>query len=366
MQDLDKISLNFILSTGRTGSTLLSSMLNMHPNVISTSEEPFAYNLYSKYHSVSNWNDEMIESFCNDFFLFSEGKLDAQFGSKEDLKDILKKNQSILHGINAIKLAYFAFLPNKNKSEITTIVDKELAFHLVLDKVAIYYPQSKFIILHRDPRDNILVKIKRTKTKGRGASLFYFAKFWDYTYNSLNDKLKNIESSRYLHIKYEDLVSAPEQTLQNICGFLDINYHSDMLNFNQKFNREMKSDDSKLNKSLKEHIGILHQSLSEQVNTNKVGLWKKELSAHDNNLIWSICGKTAIVNGYSAEGCQNISYFKISYLYDWLQFINKRVIVPKIYNLLPFKLKYFLKKVKYRKQLKQDKLIVSKQPESQM
>ena len=124
MQNLDKISLNFILSTGRTGSTLLSSMLNMHPNVISTSEEPFAYNLYSKYHSVSNWNDEMIESFCNDFFLFSEGKLDAQFGSKEDLKDILKKNQSILHGINAIKLAYFAFLTNKNKSEITTIVDK--------------------------------------------------------------------------------------------------------------------------------------------------------------------------------------------------------------------------------------------------
>jgi hypothetical protein len=48
MQDIDKISLNFILSTGRTGSTLLSSMLNMHPNVISTSEEPFAYKSISK------------------------------------------------------------------------------------------------------------------------------------------------------------------------------------------------------------------------------------------------------------------------------------------------------------------------------
>lgn len=237
---------------------------------------------------------------------------------------------------------------------------------MVLDKVASYYPQAKFIILHRDPRDNILVKIKRAKIKGHGASLFYFAKFWNYTYNSLNNKLKKIESNRYLHVKYEDLVSSPEQTLQNICRFLSINYHADMLNFSQKFNQEIKSDNSKLNKSLKEHIGILHQSLSEKVNTNKVGLWKKELNAHDNNLIWSICGKTALINGYSEEGCQHISYFKMSYLYDWLQFIYKRIIVPKVYNLLPFQLKYFLKKVKYRKQIKQEKLIVTKQTESKI
>jgi hypothetical protein len=48
MIDLKNISLNFILSTGRTGSTLLSSMLNMHPEILSVSEEPFAYNLYPK------------------------------------------------------------------------------------------------------------------------------------------------------------------------------------------------------------------------------------------------------------------------------------------------------------------------------
>jgi hypothetical protein len=173
VQDLDKISLNFILSTGRTGSTLLSSMLNMHPNVISTSEEPFAYNLYPKYHSITNWDDKTILEFCNDFFLFSEGKLEPQFGNKEDLSKILKSNQSHLNGNMEIKLAYFAFFPNKNKENITTIVDKELAFHHVMEKVASYYPTSKFIILYRDPRDNVLIKLKRAKKQNKKTSLFF-------------------------------------------------------------------------------------------------------------------------------------------------------------------------------------------------
>jgi hypothetical protein len=359
MQDIDKISLNFILSTGRTGSTLLSSMLNMHPNVISTSEEPFAYNLYPKYHSITNWDDNTILEFCNDFFLFSEGKLEPQFGNKEDLAKILKSHQLHLNGNRAIKLAYFAFFPNKNKENITTIVDKELIFHYVLDKVAAYYPNSKYIILHRDPRDNVLVKLKRAKIKGRGASLFYFAKFWNYTYKTLDKKLQKISSDKYIHIKYEDLVSKPEQTLQLICKFLNIKYHEDMLLFNEKFNQEMNSSNSLLENSVKNHISILHQGLTQKVNTDKLGLWKKDLSQAENNIIWSICGEIAEKHGYSADGCKKVFYFKISFLYDWLQFSYKRIILPNIYHNLPFKLKYFIKKLKYDKQLKQDKLIVN-------
>jgi hypothetical protein len=359
MIDLKNISLNFILSTGRTGSTLLSSMLNMHPEILSVSEEPFAYNLYPKYKNVTNWTDDTIEQFCYDFYLFSEGKLEPQFGKKDDIVKLLKKHQSILTGEYAIKLAYFAFFPNKNKDAVNTIVDKELIFHYVLDKVVSYYPKSKFIILHRDPRDNVLVKLKRAKVKGRGASLFYFAKFWNYTYKTLDKKLQKISSDKFIHVKYEDLVSKPEQTLQVICKFLNINYHKDMLMFNERFNQEMNSDNSLLENSVKNHISILHQGLTQKVNTDKLGLWKKDLSTAENNIIWSICGEIAKKNGYFEDGCKKVSYFKLSYLYDWFQFSYKRIVVPTLYHCLPFKFKYFLKKLKYGKQLKQDKLIVN-------
>src|ERR1039457_7247395 len=129
IQQVKDIKLNFILAIARTGSTLLSSMLNTHPNVISTIEEPFAYNLYPKYKSIEQWTSETIQEFCYDFYLFSEGRLEVQLGTKKDLETILETNQSSLNAEIAIKLAYLCFFPHKDKNEINTVVDKELKFH---------------------------------------------------------------------------------------------------------------------------------------------------------------------------------------------------------------------------------------------
>jgi hypothetical protein len=60
IEQFKNIKLNFILATARVGSTLLVSMLNAHQNVISTSEEPFAYNLYPKYSKVKKWTSKVI------------------------------------------------------------------------------------------------------------------------------------------------------------------------------------------------------------------------------------------------------------------------------------------------------------------
>ncbi|MBK8366225.1 MAG: sulfotransferase [Bacteroidetes bacterium] len=88
----------------------------------------------------------------------------------------------------------------------------------MLDKVVSYYPKSKFIILHRDPRDNVLVKLKRAKVKGRGRHYFILQNF-GITPTKLLTKNSKISSDKFIHVKYEDLVSKPEQTLQVICKF---------------------------------------------------------------------------------------------------------------------------------------------------
>ena len=48
-QQIERIPIHFILCTERTGSSLLSLMLNISPKVLSPSEEPFALFLYNKY-----------------------------------------------------------------------------------------------------------------------------------------------------------------------------------------------------------------------------------------------------------------------------------------------------------------------------
>lgn len=344
-------SLNFILSTGRTGSTLLSSMLNMHPEIISVSEEPFAYNLYPKYKDVTNWDDATISGFCYDFYLFSEGKLEAQFGESSDLIRLLTDHRAILTGEIAIKLAYFAFFPHKDKSLVTTIVDKELKFHYFLDDVANYYPQSKFIILLRDPRDNVLTKLKRALKKRKRDSVLFFAKTWDYEYARIYEKTKNTASDRCIRVKYEDLVSAPEETLKRITDFLNVPYTPKMLEYDQKFKEELDRA-ALIGDTVRQHLSMYHDGLTQKVSTEKVGIWKKELSPRDNDLIWSVCEKTALMSGYEAEGCKRVSYININTLYDLCRFFFNKVILPNTYYWLPFRLKYLIKKLKYGKHFK--------------
>ena len=352
MIDLKNISLNFILSTGRTGSTLLSSMLNMHPEILSVSEEPFAYNLYPKYKNITNWTDDTIEQFCYDFYLFSEGKLEPQFGKKDDIVKLLKKHQSILTGEYAIKLAYFAFFPNKDKSQVTTIVDKELKFHHFLNEIVDFYPASKFIILSRDPRDNVLIKIKRAIKKNKKPSFVIYAKTWNYQYKTLIKKTDLLDKDRCLKVKYEDLVTTPEETLKTITRFLNLSYNDIMLEYDENIKEEVKRNETMIGGNVKQYLSLFHEGLTQKVNTDKVGIWKKELTKSENDLIWSICEKTAISIGYEANSCKKKTYFKLRMLKELLIFYVDKILKQELYYMLPFSFKYFIKMVKYGKNLK--------------
>lgn len=355
MNNINTIGLNFILSTGRTGSTLLSTMLNMHPEIISVSEEPFAYNLFPKYKSVTVWTDEVIQEFCYDFYLFSEGKLEPQFGKKEDLIAVLKKHQSELTGENAIKLAYFAFFPSKDKSEVKLIVDKHLKFHYFLNDVASFYPNSKFIVLYRDPRDNVLVKLRRAIKQKKYASLVFFSKTWNYEYETLIEKTRLLPKNRYLDVKYEDLVNEPEIVLKRICEFLGLSYNSIMLSYDSHIKQDIEQNQSLIGDTVKKHLSLLHEGLTQKVNTDKVGFWKSNFKEKEYNTIWSICGETAKKAGYNEESCKRVSFFTFPMLFTYARFYLYKIIIPKTYYSTSFSLKYFIKKLKYGKNFKNGK-----------
>jgi hypothetical protein len=99
----------------------------MHPNVISPHEEPFSYTLYQKYGDIKHWTSKEINSYCNDFYFFLKGKLN-RFGTKEGLRVALETHKPDLTFEIVIHLTYLSFFPEKDKTGITTIVDKQLGF----------------------------------------------------------------------------------------------------------------------------------------------------------------------------------------------------------------------------------------------
>lgn len=347
MKDLSNLTINFIASTSRTGSTLLSSMLNMHNEVLSFSEEPFLYSLYPKYKNTTNWTDEIIEEFCSDFYLFSEANLKFQFGKKADLEKTLKEHRKYLSIETVMKLTCLVFLPHKDKAQITTIVDKELKFHHVLNEVADFYPESKFIVLIRDPRDTVLINLKKKKRENAPGNLILLAKAWDYLYKTLDEKTVLLPRHRYIKIKYEDLVENPEAVLKQITAFLNITYDSNMLKYDEAIRKNIEEG----NDLMKRHINFNHQGLIQKVNTNKIGIWKTELTTMESDIIWSICEKTAEQHDYLRNNCRKINYLNLNTLKDLLQFYSSNIIIPKLYFSAPFFLKYLVKKIKYKKTL---------------
>lgn len=341
IEQIKSIKLNFILATARTGSTLLLSMLNMHPNVVVASEEPFVYNLYPKFGKIKKWTSKIIDRYCNDFFLLSLDRLEAQFGSKQDLKKSLEAYKSYLTFEVVIKLTYLCFQPNKDKSNITAIVDKQLEFHNCMEIIAKIYPDSKFIILHRDPRDQILAKVKLAKRMNESAkSSFIWAYTWRYKYKNLLKKASKINKERFLEIKYEDLILSPEGELNLISKFIGIPYDHNMLTYDEHFKKignEVDINNPVINKFL-----IQHSSLLQKVNKNKIGVWKDELTDKEANLIWTICGKLAEEIGYKKEEGFIKQKYKLKYGLDYFYFLIWNIMAPKIFHSLPYSIKYLI------------------------
>lgn len=359
-EQIKNIQIHFVVSTARTGSTLLSSMFNMHENILSPVEEPFAYNLYFKYNSITNWTSKIIDEYCYDFYLFSEGILENQFGTSEELKQLLKKHKEHLDYETAVKITYLCFFPERDKSNIKVIIDKQLKFHDFIEDVAVFFPKSKFIILTRDPRDNALVKMKRIKREGsdrnrfdRKNNYYHLALDWNREYTLLYDKLRLIDHSRYMQLRYEDLVKNPEQELLRISLFLGFDYTPQMLKYHEVLKESMNKNVD-LKSEAKKHFFELHKSLTEKVNTEKVDFWKKELSKSDADIVWSICHKMAIKMGYLACGCSSDIPKNVPYYSALVKYYFMKVLYPKAYYSMPFFMRYLIKKVKYGKSFKRD------------
>jgi hypothetical protein len=362
IEDIKKIQLHFIVSTGRTGSTLLSAMFNMHKNLLSPVEEPFAFNLYFKYHDLKEWTSQSIDEYCYDFYLFSEGVLEQQFGTKKDLKEALEKYKSDLDFYTAIKISYLCFFPERDKTNITTIIDKQLKFHDFIEKVAVFFPESKFIILNRDPRDNALVKMKRIiREKSKGLihkenknNYWTLGLIWNRVYSLIYEKRKKIGAHRFLELKYEDLVANPEKELTRIANFTGFAYDPIMLNYHvqtkEKIEKANEQEDVK-----QQMFYQLHQSLTEKTNTNKVGFWKNNLTEKEANIIWNVCAKRALKIGYHSEGCDALVSRDIIYYRTYFNFVIQNILIPKIYYGMPFFIRYAIKKRKYGNKFKQNR-----------
>lgn len=317
-EELNKISLFFIIGRSRTGTTLLRSMLDVHPRLMVPLECTFMLQLARKYNHIKSWDDKVIAAYLRDLkktWLF----YDLQVNDIK-LEEFLCRHAKELNYITVCKAVLMHSPVSTKKTDLIWVGDKNPSYSVHFDRIfRIFGNQCKYIFMIRDYRDQF-VSLRKAGIEIPGIAVS--TKRWVAAFKSF-ERHSRENAGVFYFLKYEDLVAHPEAMLKEICAFLGILYDPSMLHFNE--NPAVLHE--KYSRQIAEGI---HQSLLDPVSMDKAGVWKSQLDEQKTGIADFIAGKNSKHAGYEGSGIINpLKYFVLSLpgviLYYFVHFSEKLV-----------------------------------------
>jgi hypothetical protein len=148
------------------------------------------------------------------------------------------------------------------------------------------FPDATFIHIIRDPRA-VVASLRRA---GWHRIPRRAARFWRHRVRAGRAAGHTIDPYRYMEIRYEDLVSHPDQSLKRLCDFCGLTFVSDMLQFYEAATDAVPA--------VHEH---LFEHLKAPVNPARAESWRTELTPRDISEIEAVARRAMVDLGYSLE-----------------------------------------------------------------
>ncbi len=251
----------FVTGYGRSGTTLVQGILAAHPDVALKTENNVLYNLLRAGHDLrapctpaaaaaaltrSARVGEQVKT-----FLAAAGDLEGLFAAA---------------GATCLRDAVEALL--RQGETAGRWGDKSLMTALALPKIAAAWPEMRVVHLVRDPRDVALSFFRKHAARLEGADsvedrpatwrdwavLHAHARRWQHW----NRTFEATRTAQCLLVRYEDLVTAPDETVAKMCRFLDLQPDPAML-------------DATARGALARHPA--HRRVTEPISGARVGQW---------------------------------------------------------------------------------------------
>ncbi|CAN0040385.1 unnamed protein product, partial [Ectocarpus fasciculatus] len=208
----------FIIGMMRSGSTLLETMLDAHPQIYGMGEDSFFNS------GLSKFRDELVEALSLNDNAATERVLKS-YGKSVVTQMV---NRSMNDESNVDKMA--------RKVKPKRVVDKMLFNYRNIGFIHLIFPKA--VILHtvRDPMDTILSCFKH-KFDDSGLDWALDMKRLSRQYiNYLKNMhhFKKILPGRIYDVSYEALVTSTESTIKGVIKKVDIRWDDDVLNFHSK------------------------------------------------------------------------------------------------------------------------------------
>lgn len=211
----------FIVGAPRSGTTMLSVILDRHPNIcIPPETQFFSAFLPSLPENAANLTPEELVDLALKFPRIQDLQLDK--------KDLLNEFVSMKYSPENLLIAILKCYCKKNgKVKFGEKSPKHLNY---LSHIYSVYPKAKVICIVRDGRDVVrsLLKVKWAEPDNPRRFWIFCMEWNDLTKLSLRYK-KKMSSDRFYLVKYEDIILYPEKELYGICEFLGEKFYSSQL-----------------------------------------------------------------------------------------------------------------------------------------
>jgi len=283
----DSIKINFILGSTRSGTTLLSNILNNHKDCVSSAEIKHLLLFYRKHHGMKEVSADLI----NDVEYYKSIMEQASDRSYANSSFKITLGEKINY-FEFCKRIYFTSANHKNNlNEITTIVDKNPFYTLKADKLSAVLPDAKFLCTVRDYRSFFLSNIQSVEPYSKNTSIRTHSIVWMF-YNKLVLDIKKKHQEKTLIVPYEKLISDKEKTFKEICIFFNIEYDVNCFDYQENINQGKE-------KFIDKRYTYKNNSLLRPINNDRLDAWKDVFSDFQLKIMDFWCGKTGEKLGYN-------------------------------------------------------------------
>lgn len=267
----------FLIGVARSGTTLLSLMLDSHSRIAIPYESHFFVSYYQKY-KVGNL----------------DGKDEVLLLAKQILAEPPLRRWDLTIQPEELELENCTNLPSVIGAIFRTYAKKcgkeiwgdksppYTQYVYILEKM---FPTARYIHLIRDGRDVALSLMGKSWGPGDFISSM---EYWARNISCARRMLYMLPEDRFLEVRFEQLVAEPETEMKRITEFLGVEFEPEMINaYTQKASKKVGT-----------LIDSIHPHLKKAPSSDQAFKWKHQLKPADQALAYEIAGSELEELGY--------------------------------------------------------------------
>lgn len=214
----------FILCAPRTGSTLLRVMLGSHPLLFAPPElHLFSYQTLGERKNILSTAPEYLEGVILTIKELKQCSIDE---AKQIMQNLESQNTTVMQ--------FFALLQQWAKPRIFTEKTPRNTLNLnTLKTINSHFSHPRYIVLVRHPlavipslielSEKFFINLYRDRQSQHKKGLRAEFRWLLHNFNILKF-MESSPTSKFHVVQFEQLVTQPQQTMQDICSFLNIDY----------------------------------------------------------------------------------------------------------------------------------------------